>query len=318
MSTSHFVNRQVCPACKSENYGKIYSCQFTKPPIKEYLESFYLPQGRIEFEYLMDSEFILNECNDCGLIYQEEVPNDFLMRKIYEEWIDPIKSYETQQNTIIDDYVSYSQEVLMLNAYFNMLPSKLKFLDFGMGWGIWSQIAKTIGCQSYGCELSETRITHARSSGIQIISWEELPNHDFHVINTEQVFEHIAEPLDVLSYLRKTLKPGGLLKISVPNGAGIKKRLKISDWMAPKSSRNSLNAVAPLEHINCFTYNSIITMADIAGFEQINIPLSTQYFYAIYGKTMKQVLKNILKPVYRNIFDKGTYIFLREKSKILT
>src|SRR3990167_6622189 len=213
MSTSYFMKRQFCLACKSEKHKKIYSCQFSKPPIKEYLESFYIPQGRIEFEYLGDSEFILNECNYCGLIYQEEIPNDFLMRKIYEEWIDPVKSYEAQQNTIIEDYLSYSQEVLMLIAYFNMIPSQLKFLDFGMGWGIWCQIAKVMGCESYGTELSETRIEHAKSNGIKVISWEELPNHDFHFINTGQVFEHIAEPLDTLSYLKKTLKPEGLLKI---------------------------------------------------------------------------------------------------------
>jgi hypothetical protein len=58
-------------------------------------------------------------------------------------------------------------------------------------------------------------------------------------------------------------------------------------------------------------------MADIAGFEQVNIPLIIQYSYAIHGKTLKQVLKNILKPLYRNIFNKGTYIFLREKNKTL-
>ncbi|MBZ0191406.1 MAG: class I SAM-dependent methyltransferase [Candidatus Kuenenia stuttgartiensis] len=313
MSVSYFVKRQLCPVCESEEYRRIYSCQFTKSPIKEYLESFYLPQGRIEFEYLGDSEFILNECNYCGLIYQEEIPNGFLMEKIYEEWINPAKSYEAQQNTITDDYLSYTQEVLTLITYFRTIPSQLKFLDFGMGWGIWCQIAKAMGCESYGTELSETRIEYVKSNVIKVINWKELPNHVFHFINTEQVFGHIADPLDTLRYLKKTMVPGGLLKISVPNGTDIKRKLKILDWTAPKGSRNSLNPVAPLEHINCFTHRSIITMADIAGFEQVKIPLSIQYCYAIHGKTFKQVLKNVLKPIYRNILNNGTYIFLRQK-----
>lgn len=311
MSTSYFVRRQVCPACESEKYRRIYSCQFTKSPIKEYLESFYPPQGRIEFEYLGDSEFILNECNNCGLLYQEEIPNSFLTKKIYEEWINPVKSYEVQQNTIIDDYLLYSQEILMLIAYFKIIPKQCKVLDFGMGWGIWCKIAKAIGCDSYGTELSESRIEHVKSHGIKVISWKDLPNHDFHFINTEQVFEHIAEPLDMMSYLKNILRPGGLLKISVPNGAGIKRRLKISDWAAPKGSRNSLNPVAPLEHINCFTYRSIITMAKKAGFEQVKIPLSIQYLYTIRKNNFKQILKNILRPIYINMLNKGTYIFLR-------
>lgn len=313
MSTPYFVNRKVCPACKSERYRKIYSCQFTKSPIKEYLESFYLPQGRIEFEYLRDSEFILNECDTCGLIYQEDIPNDFLMKKIYDEWINPLKSYEAQQNTIIDDYLLYSQEVLTLITYFRTMPSHLEFLDFGMGWGMWCQIAKTMGCKPYGTELSDTRIEHVKSNGIKVISWNDLPNHTFHFINTEQVFEHIAEPLDMMNSLKKMLKPGGLLKISVPNGADIKRRLKISDWMAPKNSRNSLNPVAPLEHINCFNYRSIITMAKKAGLEQVKIPLNIQYLYTIRKNHFKQILKAFLRPFYRNIFNRGTYVFFTKK-----
>lgn len=314
MNINYLVKRRRCPACKSESYRKIYSCGFIESPIKEYLESFYLPQGQIELEYLIDSKFILTECNYCSLIYQEEIPNDFLMKKIYEEWIAPAKSFQEHlKNNNIDNYLYYTQEVITLITYFNTITDQLKFLDFGMGWGRWCQIAKALGCASYGNELSSTRIEHAISNGIKVIGWEELPHYDFHFINTEQVFEHLADPLDTLIILKKSLKHNGLLKISVPNGANIKKKLRILDWTAPKGSRDSLNSVAPLEHINCFNYNSLITMADIAGFEQVKIPLRIQYSCAIiHRKTLKQVLKYFLRPIYRNLF-KGTYIFLRHK-----
>ena len=311
MST-YFLKRQVCPACKSGKYKKIYSSRFI-----EYLESkYYLLNRPIQFEYLINSEFILNECSYCGLIYQEEIPNDFLMNKIYEEWIDPVKALEENKNNSLETYLIKTQEIIALIAYFNRTPSQLNFLDFGMGWGRWCRVASALGCKSYGTELSDERIEYAKSNGIKVVSWEDLPNHKFHVINTDQVLEHIAEPLETLNYLKKALKSNGLLKISVPNGVGIKRRLIICDWTAPKSSRNSLNPVAPLEHINCFNYKSIIKMADLAGFEQIKIPLRTQYSYTIYGrKTLKVILKNMLRPVYRNLFSKGTYMFLRQKEE---
>ena len=113
-------------------------------------------------------------------------------------------------------------------------------------------------------------------------------------------------------YLKKCLRPEGLLKISVPNGSDIKRRLKICDWKAPKDSKNSLNPVAPLEHINCFTHKSIMKMAELAGFQRMKIPLPIQYAYSIYGKTVKQLLKNFLRPLYRNLF-KNTYVFLRKR-----
>ena len=311
MTSPYFNRRRQCPACKSEEYKEIYSCQFNKSPIKEYLESFYLPQGRVEFEYLTHSIFILIECNHCGLIYQQEIANDFLMAKIYEEWIDPVKTFELSKTNALDDYMYYAQEIIPIISYFNALPSQLKFLDFGMGWGQWCQIVKAFGVESYGTEISKARVEHAEENGIKSVLWGDLQKHNFHFINTEQVFEHIAEPLETLIYLKKCLRPQGLLKISVPNGANIKRRLRICDWKAPKGSKNSLNSIAPLEHINCFTYESIIKMATMAGFQQVKLPLRIQYAYSIHGKTLRQILKSLIKPLYRNMVN-TTYIFLRQ------
>jgi len=237
------------------------------------------------------------------------------MKKLYEEWIDPIQAFETHKSTFtLQDYLYYAQEIISIIAYFKTKPSQLKFLDYGMGWGTWSKLVKAFGCQSCGTELSESRIRYAETERISIIAWEELPNHTFHFINTEQVFEHLAEPFETLVYLRKCLHSNGLLKISVPNGANIKKRLKIGDWNAPKQSRNSLNPVAPLEHINCFTYKSIIKLADIAGFRRFKLPLRFQYAYSIYGNNLQSILKRCLKPLYRN-FSRDTYVFLSPKSQ---
>lgn len=315
MASTCFVKRNVCPACKSANCKRIYSCRFTEPPIKEYLQTFYRSVGRIEFEYLYNSKFILTECNLCELIYQEEIPNDFLMKKLYEVWINTDKSFERSRNYTLDDYLYYVQEIVSIISCFNALPSQLKFLDFGMGWGQWSQIVKAFGVDSYGTELSEARLNYAKAMGIKTITGDNLPKHKFHFINTEQVFEHLADPLETLILLKKSLKPDGLLKISVPDGSDIKRRLKIGDWKAPKGSKNSLNPVSPLEHINCFTYNAIIKMADLAGYKPFKFPLSIQYPYAIHGRNLKQILKNVLRPLYRNIFKKTNYIFFKKNTK---
>jgi 2-polyprenyl-3-methyl-5-hydroxy-6-metoxy-1,4-benzoquinol methylase len=250
------------------------------------------------------------------LIYQQKIPNAFLVKKIYEEWIDPIQAFETHRSTLtLKDYLYYAQEIISIIAYFDTKPSQLKFLDFGMGWGTWSKLVKAFGCECFGTELSESRIRHAQSEGIKVISWEDLPDHTFHFINTEQVFEHLSQPLETLIHLKSSLHSDGLLKISVPNGANIKKRLKLGDWNAPKNSRNSLNPIAPLEHINCFTHESLIKMADIAGFKRRKIPLTIQYAYSIYGNSMQSIFKRCLKPLYKKFF-KDTYIFFSPYSQV--
>ena len=82
--------------------------------------------------------------------------------------------------------------------------------------------------------------------------------------------------------------------------------------MSPKGSKRSLNAVSPLEHINCFNRNSLIIMAYKAKLELVKIPLTIQYANSTNWKLIKPLVNNILNPLRRNIFNKGTSLFFRK------
>lgn len=298
MNGSYFVSRENCPACKSSNRQELYSKSYSDPPISTYLNDFYSPQGAIEFDYLKGATFVLDECKECGLIYQRSIPNDFLMTKLYEEWIDPEKVFKSNVKCrSVELYIQMSREIEMVIKHFGVLPSELGLFDFGMGWGDWCCFAKAYGCSAYGSELSQVRIDYARKSGITIIDWEEIPEHEFDFINTEQVFEHIADPLDTLQYLSKALKPRGIIKISVPNGYDIRRRLAVMDWTAAKGSRNSLNPVAPLEHINCFSQDSLLRMAQIADLEPVQIHAKIRMDKGLLDAT----LRDFLRPFYNRV-----------------
>ena len=314
MQSQYFFCRDKCPACTSGMLIDLYKKPYDEPPISEYLESFYSPQGGVEFKYLKNATFTLCECRECGLIFQKEIPNDFLMEKLYEEWLDPKKAFQQHQKIEnLSLYSSYAQEISRIIACFNQVPSKLSFFDFGMGWGKWALMAKGFGCESYGTDLSEERIKCAISNGIKVIAWDEIPKHSFDFINTEQVFEHIPNPLDTLIYLKNALKTDGILKISVPMVNDINRRLKLMDWKAPKGTRNSLNPVAPLEHINYFLRNSLIKMAKLAGMEEMVMPMRVQYTYTSNWSGAKRIVKNILSPIYRNVLKRQNYLFLRNR-----
>jgi 2-polyprenyl-3-methyl-5-hydroxy-6-metoxy-1,4-benzoquinol methylase len=201
----------------------------------------------------------------------------------------------------------------MLIAYFNVYPENLHFLDAGMGWGSWCLMAKAFGVNIYGVELSRHLIERGRSKGINMITWDELAGNSFDFINTEQFFEHIGRPLETLRYLKKSLKTNGLIKISVPDGSDIKRRLNVLDWTAPKGTKNSLNVVHPLEHINCYKRLSIIKMAKIAGLQEVKMPIALQYVYSTNWRPVREMAKNLLRPLYYNVLQKGTYLFFRNK-----
>lgn len=307
-----FERRSECPACASGRFRTIYQSQYDEPPIKDYLVNFYSPQGRVEFEYLDGAMYVLNECDVCGLIFQKDIPNDTLMERLYEYWIDSKKVFsQHQKQDGLGYYLYYAQEIAQVISYFNKLPSSLRFFDFGMGWGKWALMAKAFGCDSYGAELSVERLEYAKANGIKIILWDVIPKYKFDFINTEQVFEHLSKPLQTLRHLKKALKANGILKISVPTANDIDRRLKIMDWASPKDSKYSLNPVAPLEHINFFRRSSLVKMAKEAGMEEIYIPIKTQYRYSTDWCGPKRMAKNVLLPIFRNFLKKQNYIFLR-------
>lgn len=312
-----FIDRESCPACEAKKCKTIFSAPFDGPPIRQYLESFYGPLGKIQFQYLHEAAYILCECKKCGLIYQKEIPNEDLMKKLYQEWLDPqlACAMQTMAKRDLDYHINDAGEIMMLIAYLGYNPANLDFLDFGMGWGCWGLMAKAFGCNVSGTELSKIKFDYCRSQGINAVSFSDLASYTFDFINTEQVFEHISKPLDTLRFLKESLKPKGLIKISVPDGGDIKRRLSVNDWTAKKYTKNSLNAVSPLEHINCFSRRTIIKMAKAAGLQEIKIPISLQYIYGINWKPFRPLGYTLLRPFYRNILKKGTFLFFCNRGK---
>lgn len=312
MTNPWFEERKQCPACASDWIRTIYETQYDEPPVRDYLVGFYTPQGMVESEYLDGALYVLCECQVCGLVFQRDVPGGILTERLYEHWIDPTKAVsEPQLQACLGYYSEYAQEIMQISAYIGARSSP-RFLDFGMGWSQWALMAKAFGCDSYGTELSRERVAHAKANGIKVVEWEEIPQHRFDFINAEQVFEHIPEPLSTLRHLKLSLKSDGLLKIGVPTANDIERRLKILDWKCPRGSRNSLNPVAPLEHINLFGRASLLKMASEAGMEEVLIPMKVQYRFTTDWHGARNAAKNVLRPIYRNVIRRQARIFLRK------
>lgn len=314
MSSLYLIARKECPVCGSKSFSTLYQNQYSSKTIKEYLLNFYNPQGMVELEYLEDAIYVLCECDKCKTIFQKYIPNSFLSERLYEHWIDPVIVYERRQkNDHFEYYTKYAQEIMQILCFLKKVPSDLKIFDFGMGWAKWALMVKSFGCDSYGTDLSHKRIKHAQKNGIKILKMENLSQYQFDLINAEQVFEHLSDPLQTLKYLKSALKSDGIIKISVPTANNISSRLKIMDWKASVKSKNSLNPVAPLEHINFFRRNSLTVMANEAGMVEVKIPILIQYRYSIDWGSIKKSSKHLFLPIYRNVLKKQNYIFLRKK-----
>lgn len=279
----------------------------------------------IEYEYLKNSNYVLNECINCALIYQKEIPAEFLMTKIYSEWLDvkTVSNFDDKKIKI-DKSIRHAKQIENIIKYLDALPNELNFLDFGMGLGTWCRLARRFGCNVYGTDISEERMGYVETSGIKVIGFEDIPNYQFDFINANQVLEHIAEPLEILLYLSQALKQDGIIKIAVPDGWDIKRSLEIWDldkldiYETSKNpfleqSENSLNPVSPFEHINCFNYDALVMMAKKARLTPVLIPNIFSEVYSVKQKLKRLVRSIIRKYLYlltgRKKETKGTNLF---------
>ncbi|MFN8050239.1 MAG: class I SAM-dependent methyltransferase [Acidimicrobiales bacterium] len=249
-----FETRGTCPACSAPGGAVLTDLPFDAEPLAGYLRSFYA--GRLDPARLASARYVLVDCPACRLVYQREVLDAPSLVELYSSFV--VSSLaDAQSSRGLDVRRQYSFQVEQVLKYFDRPPPDVEVLDFGGGWGLWLDMAAGYGCTTAVAELARDKAQTTSASGHRLFELDELPSARFDFVNAEQVFEHLTDPAGVLAGLSAALRPGGLLRLSVPNGANIRTLLDAPDWQAPKGSERSLNAVAPLEHVNCFSHESL-------------------------------------------------------------
>ena len=263
-------------------------------------------------DHLRGATYRVLDCGGCG--HQQEIPDPFLMDRLYEHWIDPDLALQRDcRRRGVNERSMDAQEIMQLVA---CVGEPARVLDFGMGWGHWACMARALGCETWGLELSRRRIEHAQTLGLRVLEPDALDTQRFDVINVEQVIEHLADPLAVLRRLSRALCPGGLLKVCVPNGRTIRRRLRRLEWDAPRDTRWSLHAVTPLEHINCFDHRALAALGRRAAFEPTRVPMAIQYACSTHWRGMARLVRNAAYPIYRNVFRRGTWMVFRRVDQV--
>lgn len=272
MNQKKFNIRTQCPVCSTGgNLQTLFNISYDNEVLKKYIDDFYSRQGGVfDYSVIKNNEYQLIFCNNCRLLFQKEIPDSDLMFELYEKYINPeIKQNElSDNNKYSEEYFSLLRnEIKFLKSHCFQKSEKIKFLDYGMGWGLLCNEAQRQGMLAYGTELSPARIAYAEKTGITVIDINSIPDSFFDIINLSDVLEHVADPMDTVETLVKKIKPQGLLRLSVPGNPNILSNIKkfrgvvFNDWR--------FNCVAPLEHINCFHYETLQYMSKKTGLSLI-------------------------------------------------
>jgi SAM-dependent methyltransferase len=119
------------------------------------------------------------------------------------------------------------------NARFAVEHGFHKILDVGCGTGIALDVAKRMGLETFGMELSATAAEEAARRGHTIFpvlldemesSWEGK----FDLISLNQVLEHVPDPPGLIRQCARLLSPRGAIAIAVPAVTGL---LRFCPWL---------------------------------------------------------------------------------------
>ena len=297
-----FIARNECPACGGR--GRVlYRCPFDEPPVSSFLERYYRREPN-----LPPGEYRAEECLSCGTIYQAEVGDHQLLEMVYGDWIDaapgPASNYhfDVAHPRLSRD----GHEIMSAAAFLNKPLSEMVTLDYGMGWGAWARTAHALGCQSYGFDLSPSRHSFARAHGIRT----NLEEAQFDFINTEQFFEHAADPRGVAEFLVSKLAPAGVLKISVPSNRGLVRELRRLRSGQAYLEHARIDPLSPLEHVNCFTLEGL---KHLTGLKPVRPSYRARFAFlpGVSLRRPKASLKELVRPFFQWRNPHNLYVWLR-------
>jgi len=195
---------------------------------------------------LTDERFSYSICNDCRVYFCSDRPIEEDISLFYPLDYAPyttvacnasdaqhskslIARYlHRQKRKSIKRYLEEPQAKLAEDIYgLYTDPEKGRLIDFGCGSAVFLNYARENGWNTTGVDFNLKTIDDVKANGhvgfvfTDDSSLDGIADDSADVIRLNHVLEHLYQPEHVLRLLIRKLKPGGTMRIAVPNPAGI-------------------------------------------------------------------------------------------------
>ena len=218
-----------------------------------------------QFRPMFDkAEHSFVRCGDCGLERISPQPSDETLAKIYGAHYYDAWGLHDNEDTVAN----------LKRGTFRFVLGKLpkaapdtKLLDCGAATGFLLEVARDLGYQPYGLELSQFGADAiAAKFGRDRVFCGELGDAtfadagagDFGVVTMCDYIEHVRDPRHTLELARKLLKPGGLLAITTPDAGSPSRRVLGTGWTHYK-----------VEHLFYFNQRNLTRLLEDVGFSSV-------------------------------------------------
>lgn len=297
MEKAEFVERPGCINCGESEHDVVAEGTYSDEPLRGFLDAD--PWGVNPLPFLEGRPWSLRRCKSCNQMYHGLILNLEWNARRFAEWMstDAIAEFDSRsgkreadtQLRVGADRVAHA---LRIRKLVGDGTRPIRLLDFGCGWAEFVQQCKLMGFDAVGVDRSAPR---AAAAVVKIHASLDDVSGDFDVVTLFETLEHLDDPADTVAQLHGRLRSGGLLILETPDCEGL---TGISD-------HNEYRLAHPLEHINCFTNETLTSIAERRGFKRIAKP-------AVHvAADLKRVAKDIAKKGLGRL-DSSTQLYFRK------
>jgi len=259
-----FIERSTCINCGSKHFHEIANGSYRGNPLAHFLASD--PWGENPLPFLQSATWSIVKCGACGQIFHRRILDEEWNERRFSKWMsgEAIAEFAARRGpeaartfTIGCGHVGHILRIERLTRLLRGPDDPVRLLDFGCGFGEFLEACAHFGFDVAGVDRALPRRDKSR---VKIVaSLDGLPKGQFHAITLFETLEHLDHPAEILKALYPLLHSGGLMILETPDCAGL----------SGITNRREYRLAHPLEHINCFTHETLTSIAERAGFKKI-------------------------------------------------
>ena len=293
-----FMERPECPVCGESTARDIWSGRLDEQSVLQHLEQYYY--SGLWRDQIAKQEFCLVECCKCGMHWHRKVISDASVATVYGKWADAEQARCYEQANVPSKHnqkalrIKMAKLALRLEHLAKQNGRPLHLLDFGCGDGTFLSVAKALGADPTGIDVSASRTQAARSDGMTILPDLEALDAEgrgpLDAVVLSQVLEHVADPLALLRALHGRLREGGILFVAVPNAHGV----------SVPQNFHQFTLVQPIEHMNAFSPFTLRLIGKKAGFSPVRRP--SAFVTTKSGELLRAAVNWVWQPRNTDVF----------------
>lgn len=227
-------------------------------------------------DYTVSQEnFNIVSCKSCGFKFTNPRPENSVIGDYYkaEEYVSHSNTTKGVVNKLYHSVRNYTlkQKLKLISSY----VSRGTMLDYGCGTGMFLNVCKNDGWETYGMEPDDNARKMSIEKGLDVFSDKDkvsdrIADKKFNAITLWHVLEHVTDMEATLSFFKSKLNNDGVLIIAVPNHVSYDAQYYKEFWAAYDVPR----------HLHHFDINSVTSLVEKAGFKfQESKPMKFDSFY---------------------------------------